>query len=166
MGTVGLQPWAPWDTRPPPGKECQHWVQFVGQSISVHWELESGLVVLENTPDHPAQDNVHPNQGDQQTLGTERVTLFWGSYVHLLLWAHLKSWPFPKSGAHLLRSVRCVQNARSCSGRRNSQTPGVHYCYLCFHLTKDSPGRKDITSSKHSLIGCPFPKGQVLFPVA
>lgn len=44
--------------------------------------------------------------------------------------------------AHLLRSLRSLQNARSCSGRRNSQTPGAHYRYLCFYLTKDSQGRQ------------------------
>lgn len=82
--------------------------------------------------------------------------------VHLSLWAlawchvcnsgHFLS----RDHAHLLRSLRSLQNARSCSGRRNSQTPGAHYHYLCFYLTKDSQGRqawhhqRDLSLAAHS----------------
>lgn len=122
-------------------RSCHNWVKFVGHPVRVHWERENCLMVLENIPRHPTQ-------GDRQTLGTESCHRSEAAKVHLSLWAlawcHAWNSCHSLSGdhAHLLRSMRCLQNARSCSGRRNSQTPGAHYHYLCFYLTKGSPGRQ------------------------
>lgn len=158
MGTMGLQPRASeiWVS------ELSYICRIPSQYLLRIRELLGGIGKHSRPP---SPGHCPPNPGRlANPRGRERV-MFRGSYVHLFLRVSLKSWPFPKSGAHLLRSMRSLQNA-SCSGGRNSPTPGAHYCYLCFHLTKGSPGRKGVASSKHSLIGCPFPKGQVLFPVA